>query len=143
LLDSQQQPSAEADSKVATFLAFAKQTLGEAVSDVRSSDRLRESAVCLVASEAGPDRQLQKLLAGAGRLTAGTKPILEINPHHELIASLASLGSEAKDFKEDAVHLLFDEARVLDGEPPVDPRAFSDRLGRLMSRGLRSGAPPE
>ena len=140
LLNAQEQPPAEADAKIATFLAYAKQTLGEVVSDVRSSDRLRESAVCLVASEAGPDRQLEKLLAGAGRLTAGTKPILEVNPRHELIASLASLGSEGNEFKEDAVHLLFDEARVLDGEPPVDPRVFSERLGRLMSRGIRSGA---
>ena len=61
-------------------------------SDVRASDRLTDSAVCLVAPEFGPDRQLEKLLAGAGRLKTAAKPILEINPRHEIVAALAALG---------------------------------------------------
>ena len=64
------------------FLAFVKTTLGDAVAEVRASDRLTDSAVCLVAPELGPDRQLEKLLAGAGRLASSAKPILEINPRH-------------------------------------------------------------
>ena len=55
------------------FLAFIKTTLGEAVADVRLSDRLTDSAVCLVAPEHGPDRQLEKLLIGAGRLKTAAK----------------------------------------------------------------------
>jgi molecular chaperone HtpG len=140
LLDKQEQPPAETDSKIATFLAYARETLGDAVSDVRASDRLMESAVCLVAAEAGPDRQLQKMLAGAGRLGFVTKPILELNPRHELIGALAALGDDEKTFKDDAVHLLFDEARVLDGERPADARNFSERLARLLNRGLRNSA---
>ena len=41
------------------------------------------------------------------------------------------------DFKEDAAHLLFDEARLRDGERPADAKAFSDRLARVLGRGLR------
>ena len=134
-------PPAESEAKIASFLAFAKQTLGDAVSDVRASDRLSESAVCLVASESGPDRQLEKLLAGAGRLTTGSKPVLEINPRHELIASLAGLEHD-KEFREDAVHLLLDEARILDGERPNDPRGFSERLARLIGRGVQARSTP-
>ena len=70
--------------------------LGDAVSDVRASDRLTDSAVCLVASEHGPDRQLEKLLAGAGRLASAAKPILEINPRHELVVALAELGDDER-----------------------------------------------
>ena len=99
-------------------------------------DRLTDSAVCLVAAEHGPDRQLEKLLAGAGRITSAAKPILEVNPHHQLIVALAGLGDVERAFKEDAAHLLFDEARVLDGERPADARAFSDRLARVLGRGL-------
>lgn len=139
-LDAQEPPSAETDAEVASFLAFAKQTLGDAVSDVRTSDRLMESAVCLVAPESGPDRQLEKLLAGAGRLTGAAKPILEINPRHDLIVSLAALSEGEMTFREDAVHLLLDEARILDGERPDDARSFSDRLTRLLARGLRTPA---
>ena len=117
-----------------------KATLGDAVSDVRASDRLTDSAVCLVASEHGPDRSLEKLLAGSGRVVSATKPILEINPRHSLITALAGLGEDEKSFKEDAAHLLYDEARVLDGERPTDAKSFSDRLARLITRSLRKGS---
>ena len=54
--------------------------------------------------------------------------------------AFAALGDGERTFKEDAVHLLFDEARVLDGERPADARLFSDRLARVLGRGLRPGA---
>jgi molecular chaperone HtpG len=126
-----------ADGATTDFIAFIKATLGEEVADVRSSDRLTDSAVCLVAAEHGPDRQLERLLAGAGRITTAAKPILEVNPRHPLIVSLAGLGEDEKGFKDDAAHLLLDEARVLDGERPADARGFSDRLTRVLGRGLR------
>ena len=126
----------ETPQSVSDFIAFAKSTLGDTVSDVRSSDRLTESAVCLVAPEQGYDRQLEKLLQGAGRLDAAAKPILEINPAHGLITALASGGSD--EFRTDAVKILLDQARVLDGDKPQDPRAFADRLSRLLERALKA-----
>jgi molecular chaperone HtpG len=93
--------------------------------------------VCLVAPDSGPDRGLEKIFASAGRLPSAAKPILEINPRHELVAALAALGDSERTFKEDAAHLLFDEARVLDGERPADARLFSDRLARVLGRGLK------
>ena len=132
-------PATETEAAVTDFVAFVKLTLGDAVSDVRASDRLTESAVCLVAPEDGPDRQLEKLLAGSGRLQSAAKPILEINPRNGLIVALAGLDNSAERFKEDAVHLLFDEARVLDGEQPADPRGFSERLSRVISQGIGKG----
>ncbi len=135
LLDGGTGP-AGASEEVTRFIDFVKATLGEAVSDVRASDRLTESAVCLVAADHGMDRQLEKLLAGAGRLPAGPRPILEINPRHELVAALSRLGETEQAFREDAARLLFDEAKIADGEVPADPKAFSARLGRLLSRAL-------
>ena len=135
-IDAKDEPSPQADQAVTNFLAFIKETLGEAVSDVRASDRLTDSPVCLVAPETGIDRQLEKLLASAGRLKVSAKPILEINPRHAIVVALASLGEDDLAFKQDAAHLLFDEARVLDGEPPADARTFCDRLGRLLARSL-------
>ena len=134
-----QEAGGDASEAVSGFIAFVKATLGEAVSDVRVSDRLTESAVCLVAPEHGMDRQMEKLLAGAGRLDTAAKPVLEINPRHALIAKLGELGELGEgeqDLREDAAHLLFDEARIADGELPVDPRAFSARLTRVLGRGL-------
>ena len=139
LPDAKDDDKPAANEGVSQFIAFVKTTLGEAVSDVRASDRLTDSAVCLVASEHGPDRSLEKLLAGSGRVVSATKPILEINPRHSLVTALAGLGEDEKSFKEDAAHLLYDEARVLDGERPTDAKSFSDRLARLITRGLGKG----
>jgi molecular chaperone HtpG len=129
------EPAPVAPETVNDFIAFVKATLGDAVSDVRVSERLTESAVCLVAPEHGMDRQLEKLLAGAGRLDALAKPVLEINPRHPLIGKLGAAASD-EAVRADVAHLLFDEARISDGELPVDPRGFSARLTRVLGRGL-------
>jgi molecular chaperone HtpG len=139
-LDTKQEKSSEADEAITSFLAFIKETLGEAVADVRLSDRLTDSPVCLIAPEHGPDRQLEKLLAGAGRLKTAAKPILEVNPRHDIIMALASLSDGDRGFKQEATHLLFDEARILDGELPMDARMFGDRLARVLRRGLGKNA---
>jgi molecular chaperone HtpG len=135
-LDASEAPSVETSAAVADFIAFAKLSLGEAVSDVRASERLTDSVVCLVAPDFGPDRQLEKMLQGAGRLDAAAKPVLEINPTHSLVVRLAATDAGDTAFREDAVALLLDEARILDGEHPADAKAFSDRLGRVLARAL-------
>jgi molecular chaperone HtpG len=121
---------------VATLLAYMKQTLDDVISDVRSSDRLSESPACLVASEAGPDRRLEQILAQHGRLNATSKPVLEINPTHALVASLAARFKDNGDRAQidDIVWLLHDEARIVDGEAPLDAAAFAARLTRIMAR---------
>jgi molecular chaperone HtpG len=136
-LDVTQTAAPTTAEPVREFLGFLKSTLGEAVAEVRASDRLTDSAVCLVAPDKGPDRALERLLAGAGRLTSASKLVLEVNPQHELIAALAALGEADRAFKEDAAHLLYQEARLLDGDRPADARSFSDRLARVLKRGLR------
>ena len=118
------------------MLAFVKQTLGEQVSDVRVSERLAESPACLIAADSAPDRRLERLLAEHGRLDDISKPVFEINPNHELVASLARrLKEEAdKSLIEDSAWLLFDEARLMDGERLADPAAFAARLRRVLAR---------
>ncbi len=116
---------------VDAFVEFARNLLGEEVADVRVSGRLTESAVCLVAPEHGPDRQLEKLLQGAGRLQTLSKPILEVNARSKLVIDIASTHDQA--FREDAAWLLLDEARILDGDKPANPRAFAERQARLFA----------
>ena len=135
-----QEAAPEVAEAVKNFLAFIKAVLGEAVGEVRASDRLTDSAVCLVAPDSGPDRALEKLLAGAGRLTAASKPILEVNPRHELVVALAALGDTERAFKEDAAHLLFDEARLIEGDRVADARSFAERLARVLGRGMRGAS---
>jgi len=129
-------PSGETSDQVSGFLAFVKTTLADSVSDVRASDRLTDSAVCLVAAESGMDRELERLLAASGRAPAAAKPVLEINPRHDLVVRLAALGEVDATLREDAARLLFDEALIADGEQPTDPRGFSARLARVILRAL-------
>ncbi|KFG88258.1 High temperature protein G [Sphingobium herbicidovorans NBRC 16415] len=124
-----------ASEEVNDFIAFAKDLLKDEVSDVRVSERLTESPVCLVAAEHGMDRQLEKMLAAAGRGGGASAPVLELNPRHSLIAKLSELRDNPA-LREDAARLLLDEARIADGELPVDPRAFAERLGRIMAKAL-------
>ena len=125
--------SATAPSEaVAGFVVSLKSLLADQVADVRVSERLTESPVCLVASESGLDRQLERILAQSGRGGSDSKPVLEINSTHDLIVALAGLSDDSRTLRDDAAHLLYDEARVLDGELPTDPKAFAQRLGRMM-----------
>ncbi|SCW47143.1 molecular chaperone HtpG [Rhizobium mongolense subsp. loessense] len=127
----------ETPADLENFIAFARETLADQVSDVRASDRLTESAVCLVASEQGYDRQMEKILQGAGRLQSAAKPILEINLEHPLVKGIAAK-DDGSSLREDAALLLLDQARILDGDRPVDPRAFAERLTRVFQRALQS-----
>ncbi|MGE0423209.1 MAG: molecular chaperone HtpG [Reyranellaceae bacterium] len=136
LLDAGDEAKAETTPAIESFVAFMKSTLGDAVAEVKVSDRLTDSAVCLVAPASGLDRQLEKLLASAGRLPEASKPVLEINPRNPLIAAIAALPDDKAELKQDVAHLLLDEARVLDGDRPADARAFADRLARTLTRAL-------
>jgi molecular chaperone HtpG len=136
LVEARSEGDTSTTEAVTRFIASLKATLGEQVSDVRASERLTESAVCLVAPETGMDRQLERLLARAGRLGSAAKPVLEINPHHDLITALARLGDDNQALVEDAAHLLLDEARILDGELPADAKVFAQRLTSVMRRAV-------
>ncbi|NKJ37681.1 molecular chaperone HtpG [Rhizobium sp. SG570] len=135
-LDEDKAENASAPAEVQAFIDFAREKLADEVSDVRASDRLIESAVCLVASEQGYDRQLEKILQGAGRLQSGAKPILEINMDHPVVKAIAAK-VDAPSLRDDAAFLLLDQARVLDGDKPADPRAFAERLARVMEKALQ------
>ena len=130
LLDDKKE-EVKSDADEAAIIAVIKATLGDRVADVRASQRLTASASCLVAGSHGPDRELERLLARQNR-GVGTKPILEINLRHPLVAALAQAGANAADLS----FLLLEQAQILDGELPEDPAAFANRLNRLVVEGL-------
>jgi molecular chaperone HtpG len=135
-LAEQTKDEAQPVADVGDLVAALKETLAETVEDVRVSTRLTESAACLVASEAGLDRQLARILAESGQKGLFGKPVLEINAKHPAVAALAaSLREKGRDGAADGLHLLLDLARVADGEQPVDPAAFARRLSSLIAKG--------
>jgi molecular chaperone HtpG len=120
-------------ASLATLYAFMKQTLGEEVEEVRASDRLASSPACLVAPDRGLDRRLERMLSESGRLGSASKPVLEVNPAHPLISALAArVGASDKGKLEDIIWLLFDEARLMEGEKPSDSPRFAARMTRVL-----------
>jgi molecular chaperone HtpG len=109
---------------------------------VRSSDRLTDSAVCLVADEGDLDMHLERLLKQHRQIDTTAKRILEINPRHKLIERLARSVGEAGASEQLAefAWLLLDQARIVEGEPLPDPPAFARRLATLLERGLPAAA---
>lgn len=140
LTDPEEKPDADTSKtpEIAAFIELARQTLGDDVEEVRTTDRLADSPACIVAPDSGMDRRLERLLAEHGRTQERSKPVLEINPDHQLIKGLAAkaVAPEHKALLEDAVWLLYDEAKLADGEHPADMAAFANRLFALMSRAV-------
>ncbi len=124
------------DTEIATLIALVKQTLGEAVKDVRTSDRLTDSAVCLVADDGDMDMRLERMLKAHKQLNTDSVRILEINPKHDLIKNMAGAATKggAADDLADLAHLLLDQARIIEGEALPDTAAFSRRMATVMAK---------
>jgi len=127
-------PAADVDK----LIAACKTALGEAVKDVRVSQRLTDSPVCLVADESAMDLHIERLLKQHHQLDELSKRILEINPDNALIRTLAARASAnpSDPLLETAAHLLLDQARIVEGESIPDPAAFSRRMTEVMTKGV-------
>lgn len=118
---------------IEALIKAVKEALGDDVKEVRSSNRLTSSAVCLVADETGMDMHLERLLKQHNQLDSTGPRILEINPKHVLIKALAEQ-AKGKDDLTDAAWLLLDQARILEGETLPDPTGFAQRMASVMTK---------
>lgn len=128
------------------LIALFRLTLKDAVKDVRPSQRLTDSAVCLVADEGDMDIHLERMLKQHRQIETGFKRVLEVNPRHPLITGLAKRisekgtgtgsGANGGDEIAEAAWLLLDQARIVEGEPLPDPAAFSRRLADVLRRAV-------
>lgn len=123
-------PKTETGDLSALFTAI-KSALGDKVKDVRASKRLTDSACCLVADEGDMDLHFERLMRQHRRLDEAAARVLELNPGHAAITSLRDRAAAGTDIS-DAAWLLLDQARILDGEGPVDAAAFARRISALL-----------
>ncbi len=139
---SEDEPS---DASLGTLVAAFKQVLEGRVADVRKSNRLTTSPVCLVTDGAAMDPYMERIMAqsrgedGAALDLMSTR-ILEINGSHPLVRVLADKAASdgvSKDI-EDAARLLLDQARIIEGEAVVDPAEFTQKMSAFVERALAS-----
>jgi len=121
------------ESNDETYTPIIKECLGDLVEDVKTSKNLVDSPVRLVAGEGGLDFNLERILKAQNPDFEGSKKILEINSNHELIKKLPTLTSE---LQKSLSRVLFEQARILDGEMPSDSQQFSKDL---IAIGLKLG----
>ena len=113
------------------FVTLLKDLLKEKVKDVKISKRLTSSASCLVADENDMDMHLKKLMAANNQNTGDEKRILEINNDHDLVVKMKSLNTEDKSkFSE----ILFDHAKLMEGENLDDPKKYTNLIAELVSK---------
>jgi molecular chaperone HtpG len=126
--EKKEQEKEAGDSK--ELIERLKKALGDKVKDVRVTLRLTESPVCLVADEHDMSMHLERLLKSAGQHAPGTKPILEVNPHHPLVERLKAESEDAR-FTDWGL-VLFDQALLAEGGQLEDPAGFVKRLNQLV-----------
>ena len=112
-----------------------KKILGEKVKEVKVSNRLNDSPSCIVADENDPTVHMQELMRSMGQTDMPEiKPILEINPDHEIIKKLKSKIKQ-KSF-EDLTFLLYEQALIQEGVKLEDPSGFVERLNNVIVKSL-------
>ena len=127
-------PVAEAAKKnAAPLVTWMKGMLGGAVADVRVSSRLTDSPAVLVDAEGGVSSNMERILKAANQTVPASQRVLEVNPEHPMVKTLAKLNSEGASGIEPFARLLLDHAAISEGRLD-DPEGFATRLQVLMER---------
>ncbi|MFA5730686.1 MAG: molecular chaperone HtpG [Acidithiobacillus sp.] len=107
-----------------------KNALGERVEAVRVSHRLTSSPACIVLGERDMALYMQQLLKQAGHEISSTKPVLEVNPTHPMLARIEGEKDDTRFAEWSA--LLLDQAILAEGGQLEDPAGFVARINQLM-----------
>ena len=121
----------EREKKIEPVVKKIKDKLGDNVKNVIASTRLSDSPSCIVADENDPTVQMQHLLKAMGQNALQEfKPVLEINPDHEIIKKLENTTDEA--LIEDISFLLLEQAMLVEGMELKSPNTFVARMNRIL-----------
>ena len=118
------------DEEHGELLTRIKSLLEDKVEEVRSTSRLTSSPACLVVGDNDMGEQMRKIMQAAGQAVPESKPILEINMQHPLVAKLR--GESDEEGAKRLARVLFDQAALSAGRPLENPAEFGQELNRLM-----------
>ncbi len=123
------------EKDIEALTKFMKEVIGDEVKEVRTTDRLTKSPAALTTGDGEISIHLERLMRQHNQpvLYASTH-YLDINPRHPLIKKLAAKveAGDTGDSNKALVQVLFDQAKIIEGEPISDPAAFSDRVTAFM-----------
>ncbi|BBA70826.1 molecular chaperone HtpG [Geobacter sulfurreducens] len=124
----------EAAKQYGDLLSFVQEKLDGRVKEVRLSNRLTDSACCLVADEYGLNANMERILRAMNQTVPESKRILELNPDHPIMQVMATLFGKDKSNPRlaDYCDLLYDQALLTEGSPIADPLRFTRLVAELM-----------
>lgn len=108
-----------------------KKVLGDAVSDIRFTNKLKNHPVCLT-SEGGVSLEMEKVLGQMpGNTGVKAKVVLEINASHPIAETLKKADTETAG---KYAKLLYAQARLIEGMSVDNPVELSDLICELMTK---------
>ncbi len=119
---------------LAALIGRFKTVLGDRVTDVRSTTHLTDSPARLVDPDGVPDQPLQRVYRLLGKEYETPKKVLEINPHHPILARMSALGEEDPR-PAMVIEQLYEDALLVEGLHP-DPAGMIGRIQDLMQKAL-------
>jgi len=125
----------EQEKTYADVLKKLEDSLVDQVKAVKLSDRLVDSACCLVADDDGMNPQMLRMMQQMGQEMPAPKRVLELNPDHAVMERLQQ--AQANDEKEligQFGELLYAQAMIAEGEVPENPSRFTQLVSELMAR---------
>ncbi len=124
----------EASGKFKKLIKKVQDSLNDDVKEVRLSDRLTDSASCLVTDEGDMNPQMERIFAAMNQPMPETKRILELNPNHPVIETMNDLfTADKKDPKiADYSELLYDQSLLTEGIAVKNPARFAQLISALM-----------
>ena len=125
-----------AEEELKPLLEALQKKLDEHVKQVRLTNRLTTSPVCLVGAEHDYSPQLEKLLQKGKGGGPKQRRIMELNPGHEMVAKLKAKFDEnpSDPILDDYAELLFGQGLLVEGSEIPDPVRFNRALADLMTR---------
>jgi molecular chaperone HtpG len=130
--EAEKQAQEETSKNFEDLVARVKTTLDDKVKEVRITHRLTDSPACLVSDSYDMSQNLERMLKAAGQQVAGTKPILELNPEHPMVAKLKDESDETRF--NDWTSILFDQALLAEGGQLEDPASYVKRINEVLIR---------
>ena len=126
------------EESLGDLLKTMSAAIEDEVKEVRLSSRLKSSASCLVLEEGDLSPQLEAMLRQAGQEIPERKPILELNPEHEILKQLGKRfeGNPTDPKIADAARLLLGQAVLAEGGQLDDPTGFAELVNKLLAETL-------
>ncbi|HEC1770003.1 TPA: molecular chaperone HtpG [Campylobacter lari] len=126
-----EETSEEQKAEFASLLIKIKEVLKDEVEEVKLSQRLSNSPSCIVYDQNKPDFAMQQILKQMGQ-EQQVKPILEINPNHEILKALKENDTLANEM----AHILLNMAKLSEGMGIDNPSEFNNALSKIVSKAL-------